>query len=41
MQGGGGMQLHKIQHRRADPAHAEIKDKLSTGFEPRTGSKLR
>lgn len=41
MQGGGGMQLHKLQHRRVDPAHTEIGDKLSTGFELKNGSKLR
>lgn len=39
MHGKGGMQLHKFQHRRADPADVEINEKLSTGFEPRTGLK--
>lgn len=39
MQGGGDMQLHKLQYRRADPAGAETKDKLSIGFDTRSGSK--
>lgn len=41
MQGGGGMQLHNLQHERADPAHTEITDKLSTGFEPKKWFKIK